>query len=67
VSVAPGFVDTQFTSTWSPAVRQKYFDRTPLGRFPTTDDVALAVLAAVTHLPSTTGAIIPVDGGRPLG
>lgn len=67
VSVAPGFVDTQFTSGWDPAVRQRYFDRTPLKRFPAPDDVALAVLAAVTHLPSTTGAIIPVDGGRPLG
>ncbi|MBM4185087.1 MAG: SDR family oxidoreductase [Gemmatimonadetes bacterium] len=67
VSVAPGFVDTQFTSTWDPAVRQRYLDRTPLRRFPTPEDVALAVLAAATHLPSTTGAIIPVDGGRPLG
>ncbi len=67
LSVAPGLVDTQFTSGWDPAVRQRYLDRTPLGRLPTPDDVALAVLAAATHLPSSTGAIIPVDGGRPLG
>jgi 3-oxoacyl-[acyl-carrier protein] reductase len=67
VSVAPGLVDTQFTSGWDPAVRRRYLERTPLGRLPTPDDVALAVLAAATHLPSTTGAIIPVDGGRPLG
>jgi 3-oxoacyl-[acyl-carrier protein] reductase len=67
VSVAPGLVDTQFTSGWDPALRQRYLDRTPLGRLPTPEDVALAVLAAATHLPSTTGAIIPVDGGRPLG
>ena len=67
LSVAPGLVDTQFTSGWDPAVRQRYLDRTPLGRLPTPEDVALAVLAAATHLPSSTGAIIPVDGGRPLG
>ena len=67
LSVAPGLVDTQFTSGWDPSVRQRYLDRSPLGRLPTPEDVALAVLAAVTHLPSTTGAIIPVDGGRPLG
>ncbi len=67
LSVAPGLVDTQFTSGWDPAVRQRYLDRSPLGRLPTPDDVALAVLAAVTHLPATTGAIIPVDAGRPLG
>lgn len=67
VSVAPGLVDTQFTSGWDPSVRQRYLDRTPLGRLPTTQDVASAVLAVATHLPATTGAVIPVDGGRPLG
>jgi 3-oxoacyl-[acyl-carrier protein] reductase len=67
LSVAPGLVDTQFTSGWDPAVRRRYLERTPLGRLPTPEDVALAVLAAATHLPATTGAVIPVDGGRPLG
>jgi 3-oxoacyl-[acyl-carrier protein] reductase len=67
VSVAPGLVDTQFTSGWDPAVRRRYLERTPLGRLPTPEDVALAVLAVATHLRSTTGAVIPVDGGRPLG
>ncbi|MGE0158334.1 MAG: SDR family NAD(P)-dependent oxidoreductase [Gemmatimonadales bacterium] len=67
VSVAPGLVDTQFTSGWDPAVRRRYLERTPLGRLPSAQDVALAVLAAATHLPATTGAVIPVDGGRPLG
>jgi 3-oxoacyl-[acyl-carrier protein] reductase len=67
LSVAPGLVDTQFTSGWNPAVRKRYLDRTPLGRLPTPDDVAMAVLAAATHLNATTGAVIPVDGGRPLG
>jgi 3-oxoacyl-[acyl-carrier protein] reductase len=67
LSVAPGLVETQFTSGWDPAVRRRYLERTPLGRLATPEDVALAVLAAATHLPATTGAVIPVDGGRPLG
>ena len=67
VSVAPGLVETQFTAGWDPAVKKRYLDRTPLGRLPTPDDVAAAVLAAATHLTSTTGAVIPVDGGRPIG
>jgi 3-oxoacyl-[acyl-carrier protein] reductase len=67
LSVAPGLVETQFTSGWDPAVKKRYLERTPLGRLPTPEDVAFAVLAAATLLPATTGAIIPVDGGRPLG
>jgi 3-oxoacyl-[acyl-carrier protein] reductase len=67
VSVAPGLVDTEFTKAWDPAVRQRYLDRSPLGRLPTPEDVARAVLAAATYLTATTGAVIPVDAGRPLG
>ncbi len=66
LSVAPGLVDTELTRTWPPEVRQRVIDATPLGRIATTDDVARAVLSAVTHLPCTTGAVIPVDGGLPL-
>jgi 3-oxoacyl-[acyl-carrier protein] reductase len=40
---------------------------TPLGRLATPDDVASAVSAAVNDLPFTTGSMISVDGGRPLG
>jgi len=39
---------------------------TPLGRLATPGDVADAVEAALM-LRVTTGSIIPVDGGRPLG
>ena len=67
LSVAPGLVDTQLTRTWDPAVRQRMIEHTPLGRLATPEDVAAAVLAAVASLPSTTGVVIPVDGGRPLG
>lgn len=67
LSVAPGLVDTQFTAAWDPKVRERYIERTPLGRLPTPEDVGRAVLAAATQLTATTGAVIPVDGGRPLG
>lgn len=67
LSVAPGLVETQFTSQWDPKVKARYLERTALGALPTPEDIGRAVLAAYTHLPMTTGAIIPVDGGRPLG
>jgi 3-oxoacyl-[acyl-carrier protein] reductase len=40
--------------------------RTPLGRLPTPDEVAMAVRAVITSLTCTTGTIIAVDGGRML-
>jgi 3-oxoacyl-[acyl-carrier protein] reductase len=67
LSVAPGLVDTQFTKGWSPEARRQTADDTPLGRIATPEDIANAVLAAVTHLTFVTGVVIPVDGGRPLG
>ena len=67
VSVAPGLVDTEFTKAWDPKVRERYIDRTPLGRLPTPEDIGRAILATATHLTASTGIVIPVDGGRPLG
>jgi NAD(P)-dependent dehydrogenase (short-subunit alcohol dehydrogenase family) len=60
-------VNTEFTATWDPVVRQAVIDATPLGALASTGDVARAVLAAVTGLTHTTGVTIPVDGGMPLG
>lgn len=65
-SVAPGLVDTELTRGWSAESRQRMLEDTPLARLATPEDVADAVLAAVLRLPSTTGVVIPVDGGRPL-
>ena len=67
VSVAPGLVETQFTASWSPAVRQRQIDRTPLGRLTTPEEIGRAVLSVATDLSATTGTVIAVDGGRPLG
>jgi len=66
-SVAPGLVDTEFTKNWDPEVRRRYIERTPLQTLPTPEDIGRAVLAVATHLTATTGAVIPVDGGRPIG
>lgn len=67
VSVSPGLVDTEFVRELDQAWRDEQSGRTPLRRLAAPEEVARAVLAAATALTFTTGAILPVDGGRPLG
>lgn len=67
VSVSPGWVLGEYAAAMPPGMLQTQESLTPLGRLATADDVAGAVSAVVNDLPFTTGAIIPVDGGRPLG
>ncbi len=66
VAVSPGLSDTEFVKSLDQAWRDEQANRTPLKRLASPDEVADAVLAVATHLRFTTGAIIPVDGGRPL-
>ena len=66
VAVAPGLVDTEFVKSLDQSWRDEQAARTPLKRLTMPDEVARAVVAAVTQLTFTTGAIIAVDGGRPL-
>jgi len=66
VSVAPGWVMGDYARSADPAYLQRQRDLTPLGRIAEADDVARAVFAAIALLGFTNGAIIPVDGGRPL-
>lgn len=66
VSVAPGLADTEFVRGLDEAWRDEQAGRTPLGRLARPDEVGAAVLALATTLSFTTGAVIPVDGGRPL-
>jgi 3-oxoacyl-[acyl-carrier protein] reductase len=66
VSVAPGLVDTPFVRDLDSSWREQQIRSTPLGRLASPEEVAGAVLAAVTALRFTTGAVLPVDGGRPL-
>ena len=67
VSIAPGWVEGEYASRMDPAVIEAQRQHTPLGRIARAEEVGAAVLAAATLLTFTTGSIIAVDGGRPLG
>lgn len=65
ISVSPGLVDTAFVKSMDQSWRDEQAARTPLKRLAAPEEIGQAVLAAI-QLNFTTGAIIPVDGGRPL-
>lgn len=67
LTVSPAAVDTAFVPGRTTAMVEKVAATTPLKRVVTTDEVAQAVMAAVVNLTSTTGWIIPVDGGKLVG
>ncbi len=67
VSVAPGMVQTEFTKKLNPKWLEQQKALTPMKRFATVDNVANTVLALATHMKFSTGCIVQVDGGRPLG
>ncbi|MDX2163369.1 MAG: SDR family oxidoreductase [bacterium] len=66
VSVSPGWVNGEYAQRMPPELIQRQLNLTPLGRIAEAEDVANAVYAVAAHLGFTTGAVIPVDGGRPL-
>jgi len=66
VAVAPGWVLGEYAKKADPAYLKEQTDKTPLGRLCQGEDVAETVFAAATMMPFTTGAVIPVDGGRPF-
>ncbi len=67
LSVAPGLVDTDFVKALSQDWRDEQAARTPLGNLAQPEHVADAVVAAAGLLTYSTGTVIAVDGGRPLG
>lgn len=67
LSVSPGWVNGEYAQRMPRALIAEQEDKTPLGRIAEAEDVAEAVYAAAAHLRFSTGDIIPVDGGRPLG
>ncbi len=67
VSVSPGYVPGAYADRMPAGVLETQAAQTPLGRLASADDVAAAVSAVVGDLVCTTGAVVPVDGGRPLG
>jgi 3-oxoacyl-[acyl-carrier protein] reductase len=67
LTVSPAAVDTAFVPGRTTEMVNKVAATTPLKRVVQADEVAQAVMAAITHLTSSTGIVIPVDGGKLLG
>jgi 3-oxoacyl-[acyl-carrier protein] reductase len=67
LTVSPAAVDTAFVPGRTTAMVERVAATTPLKRVVQADEVAHAVMAAVVNLTSTTGWIIPVDGGKLVG
>jgi 3-oxoacyl-[acyl-carrier protein] reductase len=67
MTVSPAAVDTAFVPGRTTAMVEKVAASTPLKRVVTADEVAQAAMAAITHLTSSTGWVIPVDGGKLTG
>ncbi|MGG5823068.1 SDR family NAD(P)-dependent oxidoreductase [Falsiroseomonas sp. HW251] len=66
IGVSPAGVDTDFVPGRSRDAVLRQASSAPLRTVTQPDDVALAVVAAVTHLRLTTGSILLVDGGKRL-
>jgi 3-oxoacyl-[acyl-carrier protein] reductase len=62
-AVAPGLVDSPWTSAWSPEFKAAMIAKTPLGRMCTPEDIADAILFLVAGSPMVTGHTLVVDGG----
>lgn len=66
--VAPGFIETDMTSSLPEATQAEYKKNIPAGRFATTDEVASVVTwIASDDAAYISGAVIPVDGGLGMG
>ena len=66
LAVCPGAVATDFVAGRGRPQLEKLAEATPLKRVTEPDEVALAIMACVTHLKASTGDRIVVDGGRHL-
>ena len=64
--LAPGFVETDMTSGVEDGVRSKILDRTLLGRFGTTDEIANAAVFLALDGTFCTGTVLTIDGGWSL-
>jgi len=63
-AVAPGFVLTELTKDLNDDLQKQLTERTPLGRFGTTEEIASAVaFLASDEAAFITGQVLAVDGG----
>ena len=66
--IAPGFVETDMTSTLDEKRRSEIAASVPLGRFCSAEEIANVVAFIASPQASyITGALIPVDGGLGMG
>ena len=66
--IAPGFVETDMTSSLDEKRRSDIAAQVPLGRFCSAEEIAEVVSVIASSKASySTGAIIPVDGGLGMG
>jgi len=66
--IAPGFVETDMTSTLDEKRRDEIAGSVPLGRFSTAQEIAdVVAFIASPQASYITGALIPVDGGLGMG
>lgn len=66
--IAPGFIETDMTSSLPEETQADYKRSIPAGRFATTDEVAAVVAwIASDDAAYISGAVIPVDGGLGMG
>ncbi len=66
LSVSPAAVATDFVKGRDRAALEIISSKTPLKRVVEPEDVALSIMACITHLKTATGTKIVVDGGRHL-
>ena len=66
LGVAPAAVATDFVKGRSLEVVEKQAASTPLRTLMQADDVAVAIMGAITHMRLSTGTTLVVDGGRHL-
>jgi len=63
-AIAPGFVETDMTHYLKDGGAEKWFEKIPLGRFGTTDDIANAALFLASDMSLyVTGQVLSVCGG----